>query len=98
MGTTEIILSAVMLILGTAAHFLKKVVEARQIDRTVTMRGYWTMFPYASTLSLVGAMAGFFALYQIGELSMINAFGVGYIADSVVNTLGKRGNAALERG
>lgn len=97
MEPLEIVLCAVMLLLGTVSHFLKKVIEARQIDRTITMCVYWRTFPYSSTLSLIGAAAGFFALYQIGELSLINAFGVGYIADSVVNTLGKRGQGALEK-
>lgn len=85
------IVESLMLVLGVAAHFSKKMVEARAEDKSLHLVHYWTDAPYASSLSLISAVAGFFALQHYGELTVMTAFACGYMADSVAGALGERG-------
>lgn len=80
-----------MLVLGVAAHFAKKMVEARVEDKSFHLVHYWTQAPYASVLSVISAVAGFVALGHYDELTVMTAFAVGYMSDSVAGALGERG-------
>lgn len=87
----EIGLSAVMLLLGLIAHFLKHLMKVKKDGGVIlTPRQYWVKNPYHSSLALVGAVAGFIALLSLGQLTPILALGLGYMADSVPDAIGSR--------
>lgn len=87
----EILLSLVMVICGLIVHFLKDLIRIKQeTDKLPSIKGYWREHPYQSLICIVGAVVGFIALFSTGQLTPITAFGVGYMANSVADTIGKR--------
>jgi len=84
-----------MLLFGMATHFLKKLVQFR-VDHQSEGKYvfcptvYFRMYPYQTLLSLVGGLAGYAALIASGELSLISAYTVGYMADSAADVIGGR--------
>lgn len=93
---TAIVASApVMLALGLLTHFLVDVIALRKADQSAGFREYWTANPYQSALSIVGAMAGYAVLHSAGELTLVTAYGVGYMANSVPDIIGKRTGGKL---
>lgn len=82
--------AAAMMLLGTASHFLKKVVEVRRAGETVSLVGYWRGHPYESMLSVIGAIVGLVVLHQMGELTLLTAYGTGYVANSMSEAIGDR--------
>lgn len=79
-----------MLCYGLAAHFLKHMSQQRVSGKPITPRAYWLAHPYHSALSVVGALAGYAALIEAGQLTGLTAFGVGYMANSMADVLGQR--------
>lgn len=81
-----------MLLMGLAAHFIKDMARIRkETGRLITPRDYWLMYPYQSLLCIIGAVAGYLIMYETGQLSGVNAFGIGYLANSIADIIGKRG-------
>jgi len=82
-----------MLIYGMSSHFLKKLMQFR-IEQgngsTNCPSQYFRHYPYQSALSVIGALAGYATLSSTGELSLLTAFGVGYMADSAADAIGGR--------
>lgn len=93
----EDLLLIVLLLLGLATHFLKRVVEERAAGRIISLRTYWVEHPYHSALAVASAVAGFVLLYGTAELTRITAWGLGYMADSAAGMLGKRAGQSLEK-
>lgn len=93
MITTLYLLS--MLLLGLATHFIKAMMQIMKDGKPITPICYWRDYPYQSSLSLIGAVVGFVALRETGNLSLITAFGVGYMANSVADILGSRTQGKL---
>lgn len=87
-----------MMLYGLATHYLKALAEITRIEgKVIAPVTYWKKYPYHTALSLVGAFAGFGALYDTNELTSLTAFGLGYISDSVADILGNRTRSILER-
>lgn len=87
-----------MLIYGLLLHALKQLSEAAMNDSHVTPWLYLKQWPYSAGFALVSALAGYGALYGTDELTRINAFGLGYMANSVADMIGHRGLEALTHG
>lgn len=75
---------------GLLTHFLKDIVRIKKESGFITPKQYWAKHPYQTTLAIIGATVGFIALSSTGQLTPITAFGVGYMANSVADTIGKR--------
>lgn len=76
--------------LGLIAHQLSILAEMSQADgKMITPLAYIKRRPYKFSLSVIGAIVGYVVLLQLGELTPITAFGVGYIANDSIDRVGK---------
>jgi hypothetical protein len=81
----------VMVVVGLVSHFLKDIVRIRKEDGVmINPVEYFVKFPYQSVLAVLSAFSGTVIAYEMGELTMLTAFAVGYMANSVADTIGKR--------
>jgi membrane protein implicated in regulation of membrane protease activity len=100
---TEILLHPFTLLwMGLITHFIKAMGEIKKnVGVLLTPWQYYMQNPYHSILSLIGALVGY-AIF-IGEhpdfndmadmvqnAIRMNAFAVGYMADSVIDMIGQR--------
>lgn len=79
----EHLIYLLVMFLGHFAHVLKSVIEVRNNDQTMTLKQYVMMRPYKTMLALCGSIVGYLMLYDTGQLTLVAAMGVGYMADSV---------------
>ena len=75
-----------LLVLGTATHVLKKVVERRKADDKFTLRAWLTKYPYKTALTFMAGVGGYLGLLAVDELTMVSAFMAGFIANSLGGT------------
>lgn len=87
MNHTIIILLA---LIGLAAHFLKKLREAKMAGTQISIRQYYLANPYSSLLSIVFCIGGLVMLWDSVELTKVTAFTLGYMSDSVVAAVMQR--------
>lgn len=80
-----------MTVLGVLTHFLKKLLNLKKSGNEVSPLEYWKLYPYQTTMSLVGAVVGYFFLVEAGQLSIATAYAIGYMSDSVSDVVGERG-------
>lgn len=80
----------IMVVGGLLTHFLKDIIRIKKESGFITLKQYWAKHPYQTALAIIGAIVGFIALSSTGQLTPITAFGVGYMANSVADTIGKR--------
>ena len=79
-----------MLALGWLAHHVSVLAEMSQAaGKRVTPLEYARRRPYKLTLSLIGTAVGYLVLMQMDELTLLTAFGAGFIADTTVDRAGK---------
>lgn len=78
-----------LVLLGAFCHVLKLVVEVREEKHNFTLRDYFGLYPYKTTLMVLTSFGGAVGLAAVGELSYATAFSVGYIGQSV-GRAGKR--------
>lgn len=79
-----------MLVLGVFAHFLKAMGQIRKDGELISPVEYWRKNPYHSLMTVIGAIVGFVALMEMGQLSPVNAFAFGFMANSVADIIGSR--------
>ena len=79
-----------MTFLGLCSHYLKDIIRLRNEGQMMSLKQYWCKHPYQSLLTVVGAVVGFIALSSMEQLNPVTAFGIGYMANSVADTIGKR--------
>lgn len=79
-----------MAVCGLLTHFLKDVVRIRAEKDKISLHQYWTMYPYQTMLSVIGAIVGVVALQEMNQLTSLTAFGAGYMSNSVADIIGKR--------
>lgn len=92
----DILIKFVLMVLGLACHFLKAFVQIKKnTGKSVSPREYFVDNKWHTLLALAGASAGFLLLMGSGELTKAVAFGLGYMADSVADTLGQRSKKAI---
>ena len=87
---SAIYLELLMLAMGVLSHFMKALTQMKKDGMPTTPKEYWRENPYHSVMTLIGAVVGFVALFQMNELSPITAFGVGFMANSVADVIGSR--------
>lgn len=78
-------------------HFLKDMARLKAEGDKLGLCNYWAKFPIQSSISVVGALAGFAALHETKQLTGLTAFGVGYMANSVADAIGKRSITKVEK-
>ncbi|QTP60915.1 hypothetical protein HNO53_20680 [Billgrantia antri] len=83
-----------MLLAGLLTHVLKKFLEVRQQMEALTLAMYLRARPYKTSLSVIGAGAGYLLIAEPSTPSLVAAFGVGYAADSMLEVVGARARAA----
>lgn len=98
----------VLMLMGLAAHFGRKVLAAvtHGAQRRPCLTDYWKKNPIQSGISLIGAFAGYamFAHFpdfdsmnsEVQNVIRVTAFGIGYMADSVVDSIGTKTKNRLE--
>lgn len=87
-----------MLIYGLLTHFLFEFARLAAENEPRNILCYLfgtTRRMVQSAISIIGALAGYAALFHSGDLSPITAFGVGYMANTVPDLLGKRAGGKL---
>ena len=82
--------TVLMLLCGLASHFLKDLIRVKSEKGKISIKKYWMDNPYQNLLCVVGAVAGYVALESTGQLTVVTSFGVGYVANSVADMIGKR--------
>ncbi len=71
------------LLVGTATHVIKKVVEVRKTDEDYQLKDWLTKYPYRTVLTLMAGVGGFLGLMAAGELTYASSFMVGFMANSL---------------
>lgn len=90
------LLPLLALLLGHVCHVLARVVEQRADDRSTTMFSYIGNRPYRSALALSGSAAGYLLLMDTSQLTIVAAFGVGYLANDCLEVMGHAVKRKLE--
>ena len=76
--------------LGLLTHQLTILAEMSQArGKMVTPFDYIKERPYKLSLSAIGAVVGYIVLMQMNELTLLTAFGVGYMANDSIDRVGK---------
>lgn len=81
-----------MLLYGLSTHFLKKMIQFRSDHGNLPAcpSAYFREYPYRASLSVIGAVAGYAAVHGTAQMTLMTAFGIGYMADSVADVIGSR--------
>ncbi len=80
-----------MAILGLVAHACKKMARIkREKNSPMAPTQYLRTHPYQTVTAVIGLIVGMVILRDIGELTALNAFTLGYMANSVADLLGNR--------
>lgn len=74
-----------LMLLGSATHVVKKVIEVRKTDGSFSLVKYVTMYPYKTYMVLMASVGGYLGLLSAGELSYVTAFMAGWLANSLGN-------------
>lgn len=83
----------IMAILGLLTHVLKDLLRVRSEGgrfANISIVRYVTAYSIQTVLAVIGAVVGIVALHEIGKLDALNAFGVGYMCNSLADIVGKR--------
>lgn len=87
----ESIILIVLALIGLVAHYLKKLIEARNATgQIVSPKSYYLANPYTSLSSLMLCAGGMLMLWGSEELTRVTAFGLGYMADSMISMIMRR--------
>ena len=70
------------LLSGVVAHIVKKVIEQRDSDKSVSLKKYLTENPYKTFMVVFYAVAGAAGLYVDGTLTIYTAIVTGAAANS----------------
>ncbi len=74
---------AVGLIIGVAAHIIKKVIETRETVKEFSLKMYLTENPYKTIMVVFYAVAGAAGLNMDGSLTFYTALVTGFAANSL---------------
>ncbi len=80
---TEHLIFLTVMFLGHIAHTLKAVIQLRETDKSMGLVTYIRQRPYKTAFALCGSLVGYIMLADTGQLTLVAAMGVGYMADSV---------------
>lgn len=90
MDLIELLTVVALVLLGTLAHVLKRIVEVRQDNKEFGIKEYFGLYPYATALMVLTALGTSAGLYAAGELTLVTAFATGYMAQSVARATGNK--------
>lgn len=91
-----------MLIYGIGIHFLRKMAAAKMhsTGSTPCITDLWKQQPFQTAISLMSAGIGYVVLVhapdfsdlspQVQNMVRINAFGIGFMCDSVADAIGEK--------
>jgi len=80
----------ILCLLGLLTNLLSILAEMSQARNCrVSPLTYINERPYKLSLSIIGAVIGYIVLDQMGELTLITAYGVGYMANDSIDRIGK---------
>jgi hypothetical protein len=78
----EIYLYFPVALLGMLSHFLKKKIKGESITE---IKSYFGDNVKSTALAFISTIIGFVLLVQLGDVSFVSSFGVGFMFDSVFN-------------
>jgi hypothetical protein len=91
-----------LMLMGLLAHFLRKIMAAvsHGTETRPCVTDYWKKHPIQSGISMIGAVAGYamFAHFpdfnsmatEVQNVVRVTAFGIGFMADNVVDAVGDK--------
>lgn len=94
MTAATVALGVAMAVLGHLIHLLKKVVEVRASGQPVGLVGFVRERPYRTAMGVAGSAAAMGYMFDSGDVTAMTALGIGYMADSGLAMLDKRGKQA----
>lgn len=86
-------IEAGLLVLGILAHWLKKLMEARQTTGEIPnpLDLFWAQ-PYKVVYSILMSVAAAYVMFDLGMLNGATAFFLGFSADSAAAAIKRRAN------
>lgn len=100
----------VLMLMGLLTHFGRKILAAvtHGSESRPCFTDYWKKQPIQTALSLAGALAGYAMFAHFPDFSnmapdmqnvvRVTAFGIGYMADNVVDAVGDKTMAKIKGG
>ena len=88
--TSDAIILVACVLLGFAAHLIKKIIQYRMADPNFSLVSYIKVYPYHLTYNTVLTMGMTLVFYQIGQLNGVTAFFSGFASNSVVSIIRAR--------
>jgi len=80
-----------MALLGLLAHACKKMARVkRDGHKNMNPITYVRQYPYQTVTAFIGMIVGLVVLKDTGELTALNSFTLGYMANSAVDIMGKK--------
>jgi len=70
------------MILGVVAHMVKKLANLNKQGTLLSPANYFKLYPYQTSLSFLGAGAGYIMMISTGDISFMSALLIGFAADS----------------
>ena len=76
--------------LGLFSHHIAVLAEMSSVKgKKVKFSEYIKLRPYKMSMSITGSIVGFIALAQMGELTLLTAFGIGMACSDVADRAGR---------
>lgn len=77
-------------VLGLLAHQMMILAEMSQASgQVIWPQDYIRKRPYKFGLSIIGTIVGYAALMDSGQITSLTAFGVGVVANDIIDRIGK---------
>lgn len=92
---TDHLIFLTVMFLGHIAHTLKAVIQLRESDNSMGLTTYIRQRPYKTAFAICGSLVGYIMLADTGQLTLVAAMGVGYMADSVFEVTASKTRAQL---
>ena len=92
----SLVLYGFMGLLGLLTHWLKQFIAVRKAQGVMMpFREYWLTYWPESVVAFTSGIAGLLFLAEQSQLSSVTAFGMGFIANSIADTIGNRVQALV---
>lgn len=72
---------------GLLLHFLMKMIELRKTGVNITFHQYFVKNPYSTIYTVVACAVLFLLLWHTPQLTKVTALAIGYVSDSVLNSM-----------
>ena len=92
----ELIALVIAGVIGLLWHYVAKVIEQRQSDKSMTLSRYYLDHQPETLGSVLTVVAGIWALIEMDMASVLNALLLGYTVDSHANKFRDRGSRVME--